>query len=96
MRNIFLMILIALCLAACNSDAPQPRHAKTDTTMAMPAGTAMVADANTPVDPVCEMPYDTSWTDITVYERDTVRFCSEACKKTFLARPGKYRKSKSI
>ena len=42
------------------------------------------------IDPVCEMPYDAAWTDLTIYNGDTIRFCSENCKKAFLVRPAKY------
>jgi YHS domain-containing protein len=46
-----------------------------------------------PVDPVCEMTKDSSWSDFTIYKNDTVWFCSEACKRGFLARPTKYEKN---
>ncbi|MBS1585164.1 MAG: YHS domain-containing protein [Bacteroidetes bacterium] len=53
-----------------------------------PAGTADITAA----DPVCGMPVDSSWTDSTVYQNYTLRFCSEGCKRAFLARPAKYLK----
>lgn len=42
------------------------------------------------LDPVCEMEFDTSWTEKTVYNNDTINFCSENCKMAFNVRPEKY------
>lgn len=42
------------------------------------------------MDPVCEMEWGNEWTEMTVYNNDTVRFCSEGCKKAFEAHPTKY------
>lgn len=42
------------------------------------------------MDPICEMEWDTAWVEFTVYQGDTIRFCSENCKTAFLARPEKY------
>lgn len=41
-------------------------------------------------DPVCEMPYDSTWVSQTIYNGDTIHFCSDNCKKAFEARPNKY------
>ncbi len=47
----------------------------------------------TEIDPVCEMAKENTWTDYTIYENDSVWFCSENCKKGFMARPAKYKKN---
>ncbi len=44
------------------------------------------------MDPVCEMEMDSTWTAITIYQKDTIHFCSDQCKKAFDARPEKYAK----
>lgn len=41
-------------------------------------------------DPVCEMPYDTSYKEWTVYKTDTLHFCSATCKGVFEKAPEKY------
>ena len=86
MRNIFL-VTIAICLASCGNTP------KTATTEAAPATEAVVATPDAPkgkIDPVCEMAYDKAWTEQTIYNGDTISFCSETCKKAFLGRPTKY------
>lgn len=51
-------------------------------------------DPNAKKDPVCEMEYDTSWTEFAVHNGDTIRFCSDGCRMAFEARPDKYLKGK--
>ncbi|KAA2245794.1 YHS domain-containing protein [Chitinophaga agrisoli] len=41
-------------------------------------------------DPVCQMPYDTSYHEFSVYKGDTVNFCSPTCKGVFDKNPDKY------
>lgn len=41
-------------------------------------------------DPVCEMPYDTSYKEWTVYKSDTIHFCSTTCKGVFEKNPEKF------
>lgn len=86
MRNL-IFIAIALCITSCNNT---PKA----TTEAAPATTeTVVAQPEAPkgkIDPVCEMPYDQAWTEQTIYNGDTINFCSETCKKAFLGRPTKY------
>ena len=41
-------------------------------------------------DPVCGMPYDTSYHEFSVYNADTVNFCSPTCKGVFDKNPAKY------
>jgi YHS domain-containing protein len=41
-------------------------------------------------DPICEMPYDTSYAEYSVYKGHTVHFCSPTCKSVFDKNPEKY------
>ncbi|OMP77664.1 hypothetical protein BW716_18950 [[Flexibacter] sp. ATCC 35208] len=41
-------------------------------------------------DPVCGMPYDTTYHEFSVYKNDTVHFCSLTCKRVFDKNPEKY------
>ncbi|PQJ13128.1 hypothetical protein CJD36_000295 [Flavipsychrobacter stenotrophus] len=87
MRTIILITTI-LFLASCGNTP------KTVTTEGTPATTeTLAAKPEAPkgkIDPVCEMPYDKAWTEQTIYNGDTISFCSETCKKAFLGRPTKY------
>ena len=43
------------------------------------------------IDPVCDMEYDPStWTDSTVYNGNTLHFCSSTCKNVFEGNSEKY------
>lgn len=90
-----LLATVLLCSACSGNEsaadqAPSAASAATETPMSgMPAATTP-ADPHAPVDPICEMVADSSWTDFSVYEGDTVRFCGSGCKKAFDARPAKY------
>lgn len=88
--------LIALFAVSCgnsekgedtsNVSIPAEQPAATnETTATKPTGK---------IDPVCEMDYDSEWTEYTVYMNDTIHFCSENCKTAFLARPEKYMAAK--
>lgn len=41
-------------------------------------------------DPVCKMKRDESWAIVSVYNEDTVKFCSEPCKTSFDKNPANY------
>jgi len=88
MRTTTLYAACFLLLAAvsCNSAAEKPGAAQEE--HAAPA--AQADPANT--DPVCGMANDGTWTEFTVYNNDTVRFCSTTCKDAFLANPAKYQR----
>ena len=66
------------------SDGPQKQPLKAEEATAKPLGAKL--------DPICEMEKDDTWTEYTIYNQDTVWFCSEGCKKAFEARPEKYMK----
>lgn len=89
MKHIF-VIGSALFLFAC---AQQNKPAENNTMPATPAAATekLTADANGKLpDPVCEMPYDTSYKEWTVYKGDTLHFCSPTCKGVFEKAPEKY------
>lgn len=84
-----LYVAALILVSACNSNT------ETATVTFGNKDTATVAKtddkpAGVKIDPVCEMPQDTSWTEYTVYKGDTVRFCSDVCKGVFLKSPAKY------
>jgi YHS domain-containing protein len=90
MINRILFVAALFLVSSCNNgestaSVTLPGATESTTTAAQP-----VLAAN--IDPVCEMTYDTSWTESTVYMNDTVHFCSENCKTAFVAHPEKYKK----
>lgn len=87
MRKGLLIAMLGLTLAACKDQAAKKPDSPV-IALQQPAKNT----ATTKADPVCEMAYDTSWTESTVYQKDTIRFCSEQCKNAFIARPAKYTK----
>ena len=88
MKQLTIIFFSAFCLTSCNNGAGEQRE---QGMMKEPAKHSGMANL-TAQDPVCEMPKDTSWTDYTIYNKDTVWFCSEGCKKAFEARPAKFMK----
>ncbi len=90
MKRIFAVLaLSSLVFASCNNSSEKKEEtAATDTAVAAPATEATASHG--PIDPVCEMDRDTSWTEYTVYNNDTVWFCSDNCKNAFTAHPEKY------
>lgn len=91
MRTTLLILVLAVTFAACNN-MPQNNAGNAG---AMSAATAKAVNmaAGEEMDPVCEMPYDPEWTEYALHKEDTVHFCSENCKKAFVAKPEKYVKS---
>ncbi|GAA4468848.1 hypothetical protein GCM10023093_27250 [Nemorincola caseinilytica] len=92
MRIYILAAALLVLTASCGNSAEQATQAE-----GTPAGApAMQAssDPNVKKDPVCEMAYDAEWTEYTVHNGDTIRFCSDGCKMAFEARPEKYLRTK--
>lgn len=87
------MILALPMIISCGSnDASQPDSNDIDSVQDSGMD-HMNADAKTDpatTDPVCGMERDAAWTDLTVHNGDTIKFCSEGCKMAFEARPEKY------
>lgn len=90
--RISIIILAVFYLSSCTVHGEKSAPA---TGPAMPTIQSPGTVDITAADPVCGMPVDSSWTDSTVYQNKTLRFCSEGCKKAFLARPAKYLKPSS-
>lgn len=91
-KTSFLAIAAAVfSLISCGPSANQQEQGDSAATMATLAPAATPVAHTGKMDPVCEMEYDTSWKENTVYNNDTIHFCSENCKTAFLARPNKYR-----
>ncbi|MBN9483198.1 MAG: YHS domain-containing protein [Bacteroidetes bacterium] len=78
-----------MLVSACNSNTETATVTFGDTDTAAVVK-AEDKPAGVKIDPVCEMPQDTSWTEYTVYKGDTVKFCSDVCKGVFLKNPAKY------
>lgn len=76
---------ILVALIACSGPSGQ----QAATTQEDTAVTAVAANGK-PGDPVCEMPYDTSYQEYSVFKGDTVFFCSTTCKGVFDKNPEKY------
>ncbi len=83
--KILIITLLSTILLACNNNKELPQE-----TIQKP--TKPAATVKGKIDPVCEMVQDTAWTNLTIYNGDTIKFCSENCKKAFEARPTKYSK----
>jgi YHS domain-containing protein len=88
MKTVLLRIAfpLALLAASCGNTAENQETAHEHNAAAGP----VTAEELKHMDPVCQMVNDGTWTDYTVYNEDTVYFCSETCKDAFVANPGKY------
>ncbi len=89
MKHVAIAVIATFLFASCGN-SPEGT-----TTIEVPKEESKTEETAKPVagakiDPVCEMEYDTSWTDNTVYKNDTVWFCSETCKTAFNGNPEKY------
>jgi len=85
-------LTLAVFMAACGNTGTK-QAAGTDSVATQPAeqtpaqGTAVAGKLP---DPVCGMPYDTMYKEWSVYQNDTVHFCSPTCKRVFDKNPEKY------
>lgn len=87
MKAITAMALtICLAFTACNN-APKE---EANTEAATETATEQAAAPTGPMDPVCEMAKDSTWTEYALNGADTVWFCSETCKSAFTGNPQKY------
>lgn len=82
----YILILLSAVAVSCNNQTTNT-EASTTTPQAAEKTKHKASDK---VDPVCDMPYDTAWTNKTVYQGDTVHFCSDNCEKAFKLKPTKY------
>lgn len=95
--RIFLLVAIVILSASCGNTAQPPaataEQPAAETAVMEESATGPV-DPKTKIDPVCGMEWEAEWTDFSVYNGDTLRFCGDGCKKAFEARPAKYVTSK--
>jgi YHS domain-containing protein len=93
MMKVFYICLLTGVLAACNN---APKQAPTvDSVAVKPAEQAPGPIHDAPIagkqgDAVCGMPYDVTYTEYSVYKKDTLYFCSPTCKRVFDKNPEKY------
>lgn len=88
MKYYALALIAAVSFTACNNET-KTEEATTQTTTTETHTAEPIAAAG-PVDPVCNMTKDATWTEYTVNGTDTVWFCSETCKTAYLGNPAKY------
>ncbi|MBV8255218.1 MAG: YHS domain-containing protein [Chitinophaga sp.] len=84
----YVLVAAALFIMSCGQQSKPTETAATAAPAATPA-TEQMASGKLP-DPVCEMPYDTSYHEFTVYKTDTIHFCSTTCKGVFEKNPAKF------
>jgi YHS domain-containing protein len=83
--NYFVLFCSAIFLFSCQQkNTSKEQQAPADTQI------PVAAVSNKLPDPVCEMPYDTSYKEWAVYKTDTLHFCSITCKGVFEKAPEKY------
>ncbi len=86
MHKLFYPLALAGFLLACGAPSTQ----QATTTSEEDTAAATLAVNGKPGDPICEMPYDTSYHEFSVFRGDTVHFCSTTCKEVFDKNPEKY------
>ncbi len=93
MKKVIFIAIIAFLAISCGNEKAADGTAQNMTTPTEETTVVSVNDIKAgKIDPICEMTYDTSWVESTVYMNDTIRFCSENCKNAFVASPEKYLK----
>jgi YHS domain-containing protein len=90
MKKITLYIAASVFFTACNNNENTSSATFNTADTAVKTEEAKPLASNTKIDPICEMEYDASWTEYSVYNGDTVKFCSEVCKEVFDKNPDKY------
>ena len=83
--------MLALGVLGCQQ---AQETAETEMEMKMEEGTEGMMDETALMDPVCSMKVteESEWT--AEYEGATFYFCSEGCRDSFIAEPGKYLEAK--
>jgi len=91
--KVFYIGLLTGLMVACNN---APKQAPViDSVAVKPAEQAPEPVHDAPIagklpDAVCGMPYDVTYTESSVYKKDTLFFCSPTCKRVFDKNPEKY------
>ncbi|WP_205195144.1 YHS domain-containing protein [Chitinophaga sp. Cy-1792] len=83
----YVLVAAALFIISCGQQS-KPAQSDSKSTETQETAAPVAASDKLP-DPVCEMPYDTSYHEWTVYKNDTIHFCSNTCKEIFLKNPEK-------
>lgn len=86
MKRYGLILIAALTWASCSQNSHNNDEHHTDQKHAE-------SNIDAPVDPVCKMIKDDTWTEFTVSANDTTWFCSPHCKEMFDKNPEKYKGS---
>lgn len=89
MKYSFLTLVLLIFLFSCGESADENTASEESTMEEAPA----MAEAEGPLDPVCEMVKGDDWTEYSLTGTDTVWFCSSHCKEAYDANPAKYTKS---
>lgn len=90
MKLLASLALSVVLLSACNN--AQENNTATETP-AQEAAATTAPVATGPIDPVCEMAKDSTWTEYSVgSNNDTTWFCSDVCKGVYDKNPAKYKK----
>lgn len=96
MKKLLLLLPIAFVFACGNAEQTSNTEVQTQNNEADHAGHDHAhTDPNAVVsykthDPVCKMDRDEKWSITSVYQNDTVKFCSPVCKDRFDKEPSKY------
>jgi YHS domain-containing protein len=105
MKGFLTVLLAASMMAACNNgDSSKSTKDTVKTSADMPATppeenapvttgkdtTSAAGGFVQKMDPVCGMPFDTSFHEWAVYKKDTIRFCSPTCKRIYEKNPAKF------
>lgn len=88
MKRFASVIVAGMMLASCGN-APEGTT-KIEMPAEQSAASTETAAPTGPMDPVCEMPKDSTWTAYSVHNGDTTWFCSDVCKGVFDKNPEKY------
>ena len=83
----YIFFACSILLFACAQKQPSAEN----TTAPAAAGSPVAAVSGKLPDPVCEMPYDTSYKEGTGYKTETLQFCEATGKNGFEKAPEKYR-----
>jgi YHS domain-containing protein len=92
MKKAAFILASTFLLAACNASVSVNNDGAADSSKGITVTTTTDSEpvAEGPKDPVCDMVKDSTWTEYTIHENDTVWFCSGTCKQAFEGNKAKY------
>jgi YHS domain-containing protein len=82
--------IVVAGLCACRNKQHEKAHMPALSRTPLKEKKNTIAAAPQITDPVCGMVKDSTWTDFSAVNGDTIWFCSEIEKKAYLANPKKY------